>query len=707
MISKTTITFAVLFHLSLTLCAQGVILPHPHRPIPGPAPDRPLRLKSTQLEVTIRDQVAETHVAQIFVNDHHFPVEGTYIFPIPPGAAFKEFAIWENGKRLKGEVLEKEEARRIYLDILRTWRDPGLLEYMGENRLQARIFPIPPHSEKKIELSYSETLKKDNEFTQYLYPLGRGCGLTSAPPDLISGVIDVRTSRDLKTLFAPSTRLDVNRKGERHAIAGFELRKPKQPEDLLLYFSTSEDEIGLSLLTERRSGEAGYFLLSITPRFERPSRSIAKEVVFVLDTSGSMQEAGKMEKARAALRFGLGTLGRSDSFNIVSFATSTRLFRERTVPAEPDAVEAALDYVSNLEAGGGTNFADALKEGLAVFSSAGDRPRYLVVLTDGLPTVGETDPARILKSFREKRPESVRLFTFGVGYDVNTFLLDRLADENRGTSAYVRPEEDLEFAMSGFFKKISEPVLTDLRLELRGLDAFDLHPHQPQDLFHGSQILVLGRFRGQGSATVILTGRMGGLDRRIEYPVRETAGDGQTSVLDRLWAQRKVAFLLDQIRLNGESGELKSEVIALARRYGFVTPYTSYLAIEDDALLTTSGRQDRTARAPAYVSGVAGAVPVGEAAVNTAIGLQEMKTSEELQDTVGFRRIDGKDFVQRNGEWVDTSYKPESRLPEKIIRARSDEYFELVTKAPELARFLSLGDKVTVVWKGAVYKVTP
>lgn len=698
--------------------AQGVILPHPSprhpiprppwpQPHPQPVPDRPLRLKSTQLDVTINDRVAETHVVQVFVNDFGFPLEGTYIFPVPPGAALKEFAIWENGKKLKGEVLPKEEARKIYLDILRKWRDPGLLEYMGDGTLQARIFPIPAHAEKKLELSYTQTLPRDNEFIRYFYPLRHGSSLCAEPPEVVSGSFDIRSSRDLKTVFAPSGGVDVTRKGERHAIAGFELKRPKELVDLTLLYSTSEEKIAVSVLTEKMDGEAGYFLMSVAPSFELDTPSIPKELVFVLDTSGSMREEGKMEKARAALRFGVRTLKPGDLFNIICFATSTRAFRERSVPAGEENVRAALGFVEQLEANGGTNFHDALRESLGGFAAEGARPRYLVVMTDGLPTVGETDPAKILRLVQNQSVPRLRLFTFGVGYDVNTFLLDRLAGSNQGVPAYVRPQEDLELAMSGFFNKISEPVLTDLKLEVTGVEPYDLYPPGLSDLFHGSEIMVLGRFRGAGKANVVLSGKVHGKTQTIQLPMQDFGASRPVAVLDRLWAQRKVAFLLDEIRLNGENRELKDEVIRLARRYGFVTPYTSYLAVDDDSmspiLPTVAGRDRAGAVAGTFHS--VSETPTGKMAVDSAVTIQGMKESSELRNQETFRRIDGKDFVLEDGEWVDTDVKGAGKLPVKRLRVGSDEYIQVVMGDAVLARFFALGERVRVVWKGVVYQV--
>ncbi|HCA58811.1 MAG TPA: hypothetical protein DEP46_12605, partial [Blastocatellia bacterium] len=359
--------------------AQGVILPVPcdsrpcrPRPIPQPLPNV-LPVKSIKLDTKIEGQVATTHVEQVFRNDTRFTVEGTYFFPIPDGASVVEFAIWEDGKRLVGEVRSREEARRIYDEIVRRQRDPGLLEYAGKDLLQASIFPIPPNSDKKVELRYTQILKAESGTVAYRYPLGTGrnlwrgrpgaeSGVRNMPPQsfgTVSGKIEIVGREPLRNIYSPSHAIEVNRRDDRRAVVSFE--SSDNDKDVQLFYGLSEGDFSMSLLTYREPGKDGYFLLTLSPRDDLGEREIAaKDIVFVLDTSGSMADAGKMEKARASLLFGIRTLRDGDRFNIIGFAGEERLMESGLIRADAAGKKKGEEFVGKLQPTGGTNINDAL-----------------------------------------------------------------------------------------------------------------------------------------------------------------------------------------------------------------------------------------------------------------------------------------------------------------------------------------------------------
>src|SRR4026207_55317 len=238
---------------------------------------------------------------------------------------------------------------------------------------------------------------------------------------------------------------------------------------------------------------------------------------------------------------------------------------------------------------GGTNINQSLLASLRQFSETDrERPKMLVFMTDGLPTVDETNVSRIIDNVRKATRPGVRLFTFGVGYDVNTALLDKLAAENGGVADYVEPKEDLEVRVSSFFSKVNYPVLTNLKLDMGGARTDLVYPRGIPDLFRGSQVTLIGRYSGDAnleSVRLTLTGQSGGSTRTYHYdslsfPSRNENND----YLPRLWATRRVGWLMEQVRTNGEQKELRDEIVDLGTRYGIVTPYTSYLALEDGAV---------------------------------------------------------------------------------------------------------------------------
>jgi Ca-activated chloride channel homolog len=737
--------------------AQGVIVPGPCarcpvRPRPVPLP-RSLPVKSIKIDTKISAQVATTHVEQVFRNDTDAVLEGTYLFPIPEAASVAEFAIWDGDRRLVGEVRSRDEARRIYDEIVRRQRDPGLLEYAGKDLFQASIFPIAPHSDKKLELTYTQVLKAEGGTVSYRYPLGTGAN-ASQIVGAVSGRVEIDAREPVRNLYSPSHEIEVARKGERGARVSFESKTGQSPQDFQLFYTLSDSDFGMTLLTYREPGKQGYFLLTISPKDDISEKEYAaKDVIFVLDTSGSMAEEGKMEKARSALLFGVRSLRPADRFNVIGFAGEEHLMTTGLLQADASGRAAGEEFISKMRPVGGTNINGALTAAMSQFDRS-ERPRMLVFMTDGLPTVGETNVARIVDNMRDARVPGVRLFTFGVGYDVNTALLDKLAAENGGVAEYVEPREDLEVKVSSFFTKINSPVLTDLALDMGGVETDLIYPRQMPDIFRGSQVTLIGRYTNRADlrdVTVRLTGRTGNQVRTFDYPsVSFPAREERNEFLPRLWATRRVGWLMEQIRTNGEQKELTDEIVDLGTRYGIVTPYTSYLAlepeqvrVEDDTARVSGGIIARRSVKSLPSNGRAGADAGGASATNAplsiardpaapppppraapkdakattgAAAVQQSKRAraqqealrtedEEQQPSQGVKRVGGKTFYMREGAWVDSEFKPESKLPETAIEFGGEEYFALIKREPQLARFFALGERVLVVYQGRVYRV--
>lgn len=711
--------WALFLFSSIPTAAQGILLPEDSRvapfprPIPGP---HPLRVKTLHVNTRIQGQVATTRVTQVFANDLNFVVDGTYFYPLPEDATFVDFATWDGDKKLRGEVLEKEEARNRYLSIVRRCWDPGLLEYAGANLFQARVFPVPPRGEKRVEFAYSQILKADHGLVPYVYPLQSGTRANPQPIEKATLVVDLESEQGIRTLYSPTHTTDVHREGERRARLSYEGANLSPDRNFQLFYSLSNSDLGFNLITYREAADEGYFMILISPRIEQHrSVAIPKDILFVLDTSGSMQERGKLEKALSALRFGVRSLNEGDRFNIVTFSTDTRKFRDGLVPSTEDAKNAAAAFIDRQTASGGTNIHEALKNALGDFQP-GERPHYLVFLTDGLPTVGETDPGRILRDATGANTQKVRLFTFGVGYDVNTFLLDQLAARNYGVADYVTPDEDLEVKLSNFFAKVASPVMTGLELDLGGLRAGDIYPHQLPDLFQGSQITVLGRYSGTGTRTISLRGNVRGASRtlpfeRQEFPVVKTADD----FLPRLWAMRKVGYLLEQERISGENAELKNEIVRLAKKYAFVTPYTSYLAVDEKDLFTGNQPRGRTMplqmSLPASSGGNVGTASPAEAreAVSASIALKAMKSADVAVAQAGelhrLRQVGPKSFRLENNTWVDSAYDAAMKLPVVSLVFGSDALLRAIASDSQLASYAALGKNVVVVHKGKVYRI--
>ena len=715
--------------------AQGVIVPGPCQRCPrSPVGDWPrnlpraLPVKSIKIDTKISSQVATTHVEQVFRNNTPLTLEGTYFFPIPESASIAEFAIWDGDRRLVGEVRSREEARRIYDEIVRRQRDPGLLEYAGKDLFQASIFPIPPNSDKKLEITYTQVVHAEGGTVSYRHPLGTGRQLTEIGS--VAGRVEVESKDPLRNVYSPTHSIEVKRNGDRHSIVSFETEAGKEPQDFQLFYTISKEDFGLMLLTHREPGKQGYFLLMISPKEDWADQEYsAKDVVFVVDTSGSMAEEGKMDKARSALLYGVRILRPQDRFNVISFAGEEHLMENGLIAADDKGRQRGEAFVKALKPVGGTNINQSLLASLGQFSENNHgRPKIVVFLTDGLPTVGETKVERIVDNVRKASKAGVRLFTFGVGYDVNTALLDKLAAENGGTADYVEPKEDLEVKVSNFFAKVNYPVLTDLKLDMAGAKTDLVYPRGIPDLFRGSQVMLIGRYSNDESLEAVrltLSGQASGSTRtytydNLRFPLRNENND----YLPRLWATRRVGWLMEQVRSNGEQKELRDEIVDLGTRYGIVTPYTSYLAVESEQqslnFVTPSPASTPARRSGGFSGGLMNSQPkaadqtvtvtTGAAAVQQSKRARALKEVDKLEkdDTRSdaVQRVGGKTFYLIDGVWTDSEFKAEAKLPETVLKFGSDEYFDLLKQNPKLGSYFALSERVIVVFEGRVYRVT-
>ncbi|MBN1886357.1 MAG: VWA domain-containing protein [Thermoflexales bacterium] len=727
--------------------ADGIIIPYPPcfeeqpcldcppprlppRPWCPPVPEaQPVRLsiKYHRVTVTIDDQIALTHVDQVFVNDEAYEVEGIYIFPLPHDAAISRFDMWVDGQKIEGKVLSRDEARRIYDDIVRSQRDPALLEYVDRGAFQASIFPIPPGGERRIELEYSQILPAEGGLIHYVYPLNTE-KFSARPIEQVSVDAHITSNDAMKAIYSPSHPVAVSRSGDFEAQVGYEAANVKPDQDFELYYSVSQDTIGLNVITYNEDGQDGYFVLLAAPKVEvDESQIVSKDVIAVIDTSGSM-DGVKISQAKAALRYVLDHLNAEDRFNVVRFSTDVQSYAPDLRPAAER--EAGKHFVDRMSAMGNTDINRALLEALA--SADQERPTILIFLTDGIPTTGVTKADGIIANVNQAIRPNVRLFAFGLGDDVNTYLLDTLSADNRGVTSYVRPGQAIDEAVSAFYAKVSTPVLADLEIDFGDWVVYDAYPAPLPDLFLGTQLVLVGRYQPQIQVghplveRITLKGTLNGQVQSFSYELPgavplDSTGAQRASFIPRLWATRKIGYLLTQIRLHGESKEMVQQIVELAVKYGIVTPYTSFLVTEEHAL-TESGRQkiveEQLQALPSLMPGLGGADGggVGAPAVEASVSQQRLYDAEQSpsysapgQDTSlaqQIRTVGAKTFVQQGQVWTDTAFDS-SKMTAVQLGFGSDDYFKLVSARPELGRYFAQGSEVLVVLDGQAYQVVP
>ena len=708
---------------SLPVQADGIIIPPPCTieqcppappctVAPCPVPPRPisqLDIRYHRVDVSIDDQIATTRVDQVFYNPNDWSIEGTYIFPLPLDAVVSNFKLWIDGEAVDGKVLAADEARRVYEEIVISMRDPALLEYVGRGAVQAHVFPIPPKGERRIQLEYSQVLTAENGLVRYIYPLNTE-KFSIKPLEEVSVRVEIRTKQPIRAIYSPTHSVDITRQGDTSVLAGWEAKNVKPDSDFALYFSIGDSE-AFHLLTYRDPGDPidpeGFFLLLLAPKPQADLTRVAKDVILVIDRSGSM-EGEKFLQAQEALRYVLGKLNPEDRFHLISFSTGVETYASGLRSAE-EAPE-ALTWVDGMSAGGSTDINRALLEALSAADT--ERPTYLIFLTDGLPTVGEIDSVKILENFDREATGNLRFFSFGVGYDVDTVLLNSLSSENHGLSTYVRPEEPLDEVLSAFYERISTPVMTDLEIDFGSMSVFDVYPQPLPDLFAGTQAVVVGRYREGGSTDISLKGMVNGEAQVLDFPEQVFTGDsrevtGELSALPRLWATRKIGYLLNQMRLKGPDQETIDQIVRLSVRYGIITPYTSYLVTEDMPLGAAS--QDKIAE-DAYDSAKAAPMaPSGEDAFNRAAQEGELQSADVAPETAqdgqaSIRLVGQRTFLYSDGTWIDTAYDAQLMRP-VIVPFLSAEYFELAQSRADVSAALALGQNVIVVVDGKAYQV--
>ena len=559
------------------LQAAGLLIPD-DRAIP------PLAMVNHKVTVAIEDQVAVTTVEQSFRNHTDRPLEATYLFPVPRGASVDRFTMWVDGKETGGELLDAKKASQVYTDIVRRTQDPGLLEYLGNDLMRMKVFPVPPRGDQKVKVSFKSVSQKDGAVVEYIYPL-KTDGKGTRTLEEFSVKVSIKSQHPIQNVYSPTHAIGVVRKSDREVAVEFERNQAILDKDFQLFYGTGAGDIGVTpLLYKPITGEDGYFMMLVSPQVEAAKKRTPRDLVLVLDTSSSMSEI-KMQQAKKALKHCLAQLKADDRFAIVKFSTSVDTFRDTLVKADADYLERANKWVDDLRTSGGTAIWPALETAMAMRPNDPARPFTIVFFTDGQPTVDETNPDKIVKNVAAKNTGNARIFTFGVGDDVNAAMLDQLADNTRAVSTYVRPAEDIEAKVTSLYAKISHPVMTDVKLATsENVRLHEMYPTRLPDLFHGMQLVVIGRYTGSGHAAIKLSGFVGGERKEFVYEIAfpaKTDADNGKDFVEPLWARRKVGFLLDQIRVNGEQKELVEEVVSLAKRYGIATPYTSYLVVPD------------------------------------------------------------------------------------------------------------------------------
>ncbi|HEY4758952.1 MAG TPA: VWA domain-containing protein, partial [Thermoguttaceae bacterium] len=569
--------------------------------------------------------------------------------------------------------------------------------------------------------------------------------------------VTIESQQEIKNVYSPTHTVEIKRPDEQHAVISYTCKNEVPGSDFRLFYDVGTGQMAARLLSYRPEREKeGFFLLLASPEIKAAEEKLReKTVIFVIDRSGSMS-GKKIDQVKDALKYVLNNLHESDLFNVIAYDDKIESFRPELQRYNEDTRKAALGFGEGLYAGGSTNIDGALSAALGQLQDS-KRPSYVVFLTDGLPTAGETNEMKIVANAKNLNRVHARIFAFGVGYDVNSRLLDKIVRENFGQSEFVRPNEDIEDRVSRLYKRLESPVMTGMRLQFvfddlkteEGQAINRVYPSGTIDLFAGEQLVLAGRYKKSGTAKVIVQGTIGEKEHKFDFPGAfvDKSNDESLAFIEKLWAVRRVGEILDELDLKGKNDELIKELVELATRHGILTPYTSFMAdegvnIRDMAANTevaakrlvaldeAQGRSGFTQRAfkgslqrVAQVPAMSGGGAFGAQGEAAAEALMSISAQSAIAKTGGFsgnvkqeldavgqniRNVGNRTFYQRAGRWVDSLVTNQQEQNAKRIKQFSYEYFELAGRHGRmLSQYLVFDEPVLLNLEDQAYLIEP
>ncbi len=714
--------------------ASHVVVPQAH----GWSFDRarqPIRIENVTAHVEVVAQTARTTLDVYLSNPGRARAEAVLLMPVPDGAAVSGFDFGGTGSEPSARLLPRDEARRTYDEIVRRIKDPALLEFAGYNLIRSSIFPVEPGGSQRVRLVYEHVLASDADRVDYVLPRSESLA-AQARWDV---TVEVRSKTPISMVYSPSHDLLTVLREPKRVVVRTTPQSGSNPGPFRFSYLLEREGVSASLVAypDPEVG-GGYFLLmaGLPAELGDAAARQKREVTIVLDRSGSMAGA-KMDQAKAAARQVIEGLADGERFNVIDYSSQVASFAARPVAKSRETVLAARKYLDSLLPSGGTNIHDALLEALRHEPGAGALP-IVLFLTDGLPTVGRTSEVDIRSMVDKGNAHGRRIFTFGVGNDVNVPLLDRLSDATRATSTYVLPEEDVELKVAQVFRRLWGPVLADLELE--ALDEHgqastrlvrELMPARLPDLFDGDQLVVLGQYREERPLEFRLRGSFLGKPRTFAFRFDLKSATTRNAFVPRLWATRKIAFLIDQIRQAGAAAggqpftvgqnvlrdprfkELSEEILRLSTKFGVLSEYTAFLATEGTDLASWRNLQ---AACDDNLEQRAVRTRSGEAAVNQGRNFNDQKlkgwtdygnsfwnAENEREEVAGVQLMCDRAFLKRGAQWIDTRLVGKAeQAPQRVVTLGSPEHAEMLAGLVAEGRqgLLSLPGEILMEYRG-------
>jgi Ca-activated chloride channel homolog len=689
-----------------------------------------LEISGVTVGVVIREQVATTMMEIRLRNPSAARQEAELLVPVPDKAAIRGFSFQGSGAEPSARLLPRDEAKATYDRIVAQARDPALLEFAGFNLVRSSVFPVEAGGTQAVRLTYEHLLPATGDRVDYVLPRSESVEYTV--PWKIA--VQISASAPIAAVYSPSHLLRTSR--PRPTAARIALADPAStaPGPFRLSFLRERGEVSASLFAypDPKVG-GGYFLLlaGLPSRTTKPDPgSLRREVTLVIDHSGSMRGEKLAQVREAALQV-LAGLDNGEAFNVILYNEAVDSLAERPLRKSPETMKSASAFLEGMTARGGTNIHDALLESLRQPPSDGTLP-IVLFMTDGLPTVGQTSEVSIRELARQGNPQKRRIFTFGVGVDVNTPLLEKIAYESRATTTFILPSEDVEVKVADVFKRLRGPVLADPELTVADPEgrrrSREVIPGRIPDVFDGDQIVLLGQYIGDGPLEFVLRGNYRGTPRVFNFRLPVDHASTRNGFVPRLWASRKIGLLVDAIREQGGAPgvvsleaktnptlinrELVDEIVRLSTEFGILTEYTAFLAQQG----TDFFRKEKVVSdAEVLLQHRAVQTRCGLSSVNQDLNNQYQKAMScvnprnEFFDaamnkvaTTTVQQVCDLAFYKRGDRWIDSRIvsSPAAVNPERVIVFGSEEFRDLAAKLAREGRQGSIalrGDILMIV----------
>ena len=726
---------AQLNHIGVRTLAPNVIIPQSRAR--AFTPDRQDAIEITEIDVLIDilESTATTTIEIRLYNTTNRRQEAELIIPVPADAVVRGFAYDGPSGPITAEVLPKDQAKEIYERLVAKMKDPALVEFIGHTLIRSSVFPVEPAGEQKIRLTYEHLLEVDANRIDYILP--RTESIEYAVPWKVTA--NIKAKRPISTVYSASHELDIKRINDKHLSAKLTTDAVKQPGPFRISYLLEDNGVTASMFAypDKKVG-GGYFLLLAGLPAYAPNAgdtpAIKREVTLVIDRSGSMRNDKIKQVKEASLQI-ISGLKEGEAFNIIIYSNTVEWFSKGPVIRTKETENAANRYIEGITATGGTNIHDALLDALSQKPIEGMLP-IVLFLTDGLATVGQTSETAIRDIVIKANPYDRRVFTFGVGVDLNAPLLEKIAAESRAKAEFVLPEEDVEVKIGKVFKRLTGPILADPELEIVNQDgkpaigrSRDILPDNLPDLFEGDQLVLLGQYVGTKPITFELSGNYLGKKRTFQFTFEFDKADLKNGFVPRLWAGRKIAQLIDAVRQMGAAPaaskddpkvkELADEIVRLSTEFGILTEYTAFLAREGTDL---SDRVSVLRQAGDVLENRAMRIRSGLGGVSQSLNMMRQKEQKVLNTRNDFldaqmnrvlvtnvQQINDRTYYRRGDRWIDSRLvSNETQIePKKVIEFGSDEFIELLIKLAVYNRqgSVALGHDVLLEVDGEVILV--